>query len=538
MPKLPRPTRPIVAKSLARVSSEQQRDNTSLEEQHRRNAEYIAAKGYTHGGNYEDVISGASVQERAYGETQFKRILDEAAADPSRQHVIVVTRRDRLGRGEAASVLEFYAQQHGVKIEYAQSSQYDQSTTEGLALQFVTDFTAGLERLTIRNRMLDGKQAVLRAGKHLGMGKPQYGYDLKKTYIDGRKISSEYVFNDKINVFFRICDMVEQGLSCRKICATLEADGILSPTGGGRWHIGVVFGMLTNPAYSGTKCYNVHLTKLIDHAPNRRIHRTRRPEHEQIKISIPAAITPERQTRLISLLRRHNGGEFKRNAHNYTLGGFMFCGRCGHKMIGTASRAVSGKVHYYYRCSDKFSKNGKAHCHARLIRVDRAESLIWGKIVSILTTDTFVDRAAHEMKVDYGDAIEQLRHSIDRLRHEMQNSLNAAIDLEKQIATETDPIRRSVKSSAQDGFYRRINEAKGQIDQNTLEVARLESLHRSAQDFERIKAEIRHKINDPALPATVKSVFESIELRIIYDSDKQILSASSLLGSFICLLSG
>ena len=137
---------------IARVSKQEQLENSSPEAQLQRCRESCEDRGYNILAEKIEAISGAFILARS----EFNDLLNMAAE--GKLSVIVVDIPDRLGRGDAIAKLELLAQLNGAIIEYATPGR-DASTIEGLALKATDTLVSGIERLNIRRRTMQGKRA-------------------------------------------------------------------------------------------------------------------------------------------------------------------------------------------------------------------------------------------------------------------------------------------------------------------------------------------------------------------------------------------
>lgn len=537
MPRKTQPKRPIIAKSYARVSSEEQRDNTSITDQHRRNRDHIAAKGWTCGGEYQDIIGGTLINARLHGDTGYKRILDEAKADIATQHIIVVTKRDRLGRGDAAAVLEHAASQAGVIVEYVEG-EYDLTTSEGVTRRAMTDLISGVERIQIRDRMYGGKQSVLRSGKHLGIGRAPYGYDQIKQYdtATGRRLSISFQPNTHAATVLRICDMIEAGHSMRGICAQFEAEGIPSPTGGKRWHVGAVRDLINNTAYSGQKQYNRVRTRVVDGAQGRRVERHKRPPSEVINVPIPPLITKERQEKLIEIVSHNGGGEFRKGIIPKLCNGFLYCASCGSRMIGISSLSPTGKRNEYYRCSSKFYTYGDDYCRVKFIKRSMIDVLMWDMVLMMLTTDASVNHLAEVTKPNYDELIAQNTKLIARIERDIAGKLEAVTRLELRMAETSDITKRGVMQSTQDTLYAQISKAQTEQAKYVAENDKHTRAKHQVQDVGALRDKIKADLKTDLTVYEKREVLKMIEWRASYDSANQCVRVSSLLGTCMFFL--
>ncbi|MFC1932845.1 recombinase zinc beta ribbon domain-containing protein [Chloroflexota bacterium] len=97
----------------------------------------------------------------------------------------------------------------------------------------------------------------------------------------------------------------------------------------------------------------------------------------------PAIISKELFERAQAALANSKELHPGRAQHEYPLTGFAVCGDCGSPLIG----ACLSKRYRYYKCRGTYPTASRDKiCDARYIKADWLESVVWGKVKSILSS--------------------------------------------------------------------------------------------------------------------------------------------------------
>lgn len=158
-----------------------------------------------------DVASGASMRKRP-GLRQALELLTAGEAD-----VLVCSKLDRLSRStlDFARVLE-QAKREGWRVLVLDVA-VDTGTAAGELTATMVAAAAQYERRLIGERTR-AALAVKRA-EGVKLGRPRRA---------------------DVAADVRVVELLEQGLTLRAVCSTLEAEGVLTPAGGARWYPGTV----------------------------------------------------------------------------------------------------------------------------------------------------------------------------------------------------------------------------------------------------------------------------------------------------------
>ena len=386
----------ISAAILARVSTQGQKDNSSLEGQITTCRAYCAKQDYSIVAERKEIHSGAHVLARSV----FAELLD-LAADGQIQ-VIVVDVPDRLGRGDAIAKLEYMAQLNGVRIEYARGVN-DTSTIEGIVLDSTSKMLSGIERHTIKRRMTDGKKNRIAEGRIIAPPLRPYGYQIvNERDLRGRKISCtlEVVESEAriVRDIYEWCvyegmtaGTIVKRLNERKIprMCDIDADTQRIRLAHNKakfdgWSRTTVTKILRSTLYRGEWRYGKTKTQRIDMPGKvKRTARLKSADDDSIlTVAVPAIVTLDLWHAAQEQLDE-NKHKFMRPAINdYVLRGRLRCALCGKMMTGVSRHQKSGTLSRYYQCNHTRSQyRGEAqYCTAKFLRADYAEQAVWNSI--------------------------------------------------------------------------------------------------------------------------------------------------------------
>ena len=233
----------------ARVSSEQQKEENTIASQTAALIDFAREQGYSVPDDWvieDEGFSGASLMRPG-----LERLRDLAAE--GHIQAVLIHSPDRLSRKYAYQVLltEEFAR-HGAETIFLKAP-HSGTPEDQLMLQF-QGMIAEYERAQILERSRRGKRHRAKAGEVSVLGGAPYGYRyIRKTSeaparyeIDAAEAEIVRLVYDKYTV---------GGLSIGAIARLLHGMGV--PTRRRvRWERSVVWGILRNPAYKGTACFN------------------------------------------------------------------------------------------------------------------------------------------------------------------------------------------------------------------------------------------------------------------------------------------
>jgi site-specific DNA recombinase len=448
---------------LARVSTGDQTNGTSPDDQLQRGRAYSLSRGYSIVAEELDVISGTFILARS----AFNRYLEMMAE--GKLDAIVVDIPDRLGRGDAIAKCELLAQLNGGQIEYATPGR-DDTTVEGMARKATDMLVSGIERINIRRRTMGGRNAWARRGRVIATAFRPYGYEFHKTYdpSTGRKLNCELRIVDAeaqmVTRIFEWCAF--EGLTTYAIAKRLtelhvptlsDVDRVNKRKRGapGEWHKDTVHGILKNRTYVGEWRYRKNQVARVDTADGVKTKITRRDVEESIPIQVPAIVSGDLWDLAQSQLQENARRNFKPTRHRYLLRGRLRCARCGGPMVGWTREFVARNglsSNWHYRCSHRYPRSSPSHCDTRNIEGPLLENIVWSGLAALLLDEKALF-----------DNLETERKEAKRARRIIQQSLVA---LEVQTRKDADRLNRLLDLYTTGEIEKSVYVAKkGEIEQ-------------------------------------------------------------------------
>ena len=233
----------------ARVSSDQQKENHTIQSQTAALIAYAKTHGYAVPGQWQfqdEGYSGATLLRPG-----LEAVRDLAAA--GQIAAVLVYSPDRLSRKYAYQVLlaeEF--SRTGVELVFLQSP--SGSTPEDQLLVQFQGMIAEYERAQIAERSRRGKRHRAQQGLINVLCGAPYGY----RYVKKSDTSAAYyqVVEAEAEVVRTVFDWYTRtGFSIGAITRELNQRRIPTRSGNGRWERSTVWGLLRNPAYAGHACF-------------------------------------------------------------------------------------------------------------------------------------------------------------------------------------------------------------------------------------------------------------------------------------------
>jgi DNA invertase Pin-like site-specific DNA recombinase len=206
-----------------RVSTQEQGESgNGLRAQEDAARAFAQAQGMTISGVYSDAgVSGAAGLDKRPG-------LLEAVATLGRGGVLIVAKRDRLGRDPiVCAMVEAAVARKGARIVSAAGEGTDSDEPTAVLMRRIVDAFGEYERLVIKARTKAALQAKRRRGERVGQ--VPYGFILE---ADGRTLTP---IPAEQAVVAKIHDLRGEGHTLRAIAAELTRQNIITREGNPRW---------------------------------------------------------------------------------------------------------------------------------------------------------------------------------------------------------------------------------------------------------------------------------------------------------------
>ena len=422
------PTRGRIAAAYARVSSERQRQDETIQSQTAGLRDLATHRGLVLA---EDLIfedegfSGATLTRPA-----LERLRDRASEGCF--EVLLCHAPDRLARRYAYQVLllEELARQ-GVEVIFAKDPERGDSPEDELLRQF-QGMIAEYERAQIAERTRRGKLHRARGGSLAVMSGAPYGYRYVKRseHMEGFWEIDETEAQIVREVFDRY---VSDGVSIGELARWLTDRAIPTRTGKQVWDRSTIWAMLRNPAYQGqaafgkTKTAERHggptrTTRQRGERHGRRVARTDQPAEKWTLIPVAPLITE--QTFALAQARLADNARFsKRNTKQLSLlQGVLVCRECGYSCYRTWTQTSKQRIGYY-RCigQDGWRHPDGKRCSSRPVRADEIDPLVWAEVRRLLE-----DPALVRSEIDRRLTALKTEHPATRRRETLKRDLTRA----------------------------------------------------------------------------------------------------------------
>ena len=376
-----------------RVSTQEQVDGYSIQEQIERLTKYCEAHGWMLVGSYTDPgYSGANTDRPA---------LQKLFADAKRGcfDTVLVYKLDRLSRSQKDTmyIIEDIFLKSDIDF-ISMNENFDTSTPFGRAMIGILSVFAQLERDQIKERTAMGQVGRAKSGKWSGSSRPPIGYD----YKNGELIINEYEAMQVRLVY----DMFLNGYHGKTMTmhAILEHMRKHYTTRYSNWNNESAVGrMLRDPIYIGTITFAGKTYPGI---------------HEPIisKEVFDAVQIKYRNYMETFALAGNRSGYFERQS---LLSGIIFCGLCGARYCATSTvhtRKSGIKTRYrYYHC---YSRGGKKemrkadHCTNKRYSVDELNQIVIDEICRLATDSAGFQNLIHQAENPAFNQTETLRKRI------------------------------------------------------------------------------------------------------------------------------
>jgi len=355
-----------------RVSTEEQaKSGYSLADQISSCKIHLFKQGYADAVEYiDDGYSGEFSDRPA-----FSNLRDDIVA--GRIEIVVVYDPDRLARKLAVQLLfAEEVEKAGVQLQFV-TGDYDASP-EGRLFFSMRGAIAEFEKEKIKDRTMRGKRKKSSQGMILqdfGL----YGYDYDPS-------NSAYVINEAqanvIREIFRL--IIEERMSIEKVQKELQKKIIYSPRGKRLWPVSSLYNIIKNKTYTGT-FMSMRVREKKDGIKSKK--RSIRPENEWIPVPVPAIINEVTFKQAEKQLAKNKAIPKRIMKYDYLVGGILYCGICGRRMLLHHNVFHNGKSKPYYQCAaQRYAnlRNAGVTCSSRSLPADAFDHDVWKKLIEFI----------------------------------------------------------------------------------------------------------------------------------------------------------
>lgn len=297
---------------------------------------------------------------------------------------------------------------------------------------------AEYERAKIIERTRRGKLHKIRAGQSLPYSREApYGYAVMRGAEVGTTIVVDEVEAQNVREMYRW--VLDEELSARGVAIRLKAQGV-RPRRAQKWNKGVVYGILTNPAYVGQAAYGrIECTE-----PKRpktpgayrkkckSSHRVK-PREQWLTFAVPPIVDESTQQRVRDALARNKIVSPRNVQHEYLLRTLVVCGGCGHRMAAEHTLRRSYE-YFFYSCksyNDVRYHGDEQKCHARRVRRDELDGVVWDAVVTWIQSPEMLRREVEAWRMSDNSAakrtqdLSRLENTARRLQGQIERLVDA-----------------------------------------------------------------------------------------------------------------
>lgn len=505
----------------SRISTDEQREGISIDYQIDRISEWVSRQSGTWVcvGEFQEDYTGFEY-ERPEMDIIWK------LAKERRINAIVVLRRNRFSRGEAASIiLEQHFKKHGVRLFSVEQGEFTPGTANRIVSAVERAQSEESAEETKRN-MREKRYAYIESGVFQAQGKAKYGYN--KT---GKKGSTQLTINEEEAQVVRwIMELFIARKTYNEIADILNEAGILRPalakglnrpsnTAG--WNRAGVRGLVDDARYyKGEYVAYKRADRKEDHIG------------KNVVINVPAIIDEETYQKVEYIRSSIRRMPIYTDYDPFTLAKRMTC-ECGYSYSQQKTWRSKGKqgLYRYYRCTstDERYNRQKNHCDIRSLNGDKVEAVIADFIKNIILEPKaalarYKQQQSDQQKV-IDNAIAHLE-SIDELLLELNAEREQVLKLYKKRLIDDDRMEADILVIDRQADKLKVERSKWSdiLEQYDMADSQLDSL-------ERIAASIRDGM-ESADNHTLIKVYDKLKLRIhVAKEDGVIVLYISILGS-------
>lgn len=245
----------------------------------------------------------------------------------------------------------------------------------------------------ISKKIKSVKRDKQRKGQFIG-GKPMYGYKMHPTE------KNKIVIDEEVAPVVRhIFALALSGISCRKIAATLNEEGVPTPAAYCGWKVGTpgaytglwsserISEMLKNETYIGNMVQGRSVK--ISYKSKKCLKQS--PENWVVVEGTHEPIIDRQTFQKVQLLvssRRHT----RSRTYDFLLKGLIFCHECGYPMAVINRKNAAGEDRLFFVCRtyQRFTKAGVCTCHS--IKEATVNEAVCTKVREVCQTYLHPDR--------------------------------------------------------------------------------------------------------------------------------------------------
>lgn len=380
----------LVAVAYARVSTSEQADGMSVDAQFRAIRSYAAERGIAIEREFADRgLSGTDDQR-----PELQRMIEDVLAPSSRVSVVLVVHTSRFMRDvELARRYKRGLRRHGVRVVALQQQTSDDPNGE--LMEGIHELFDQHESRIIGMRTRAAMNENVRQGFVNGAA-PPFGFRVELVARQGKKKKRLAIDEEEAAVVRTIFADYLAGAGAKEIARRLNER--LLQQRGRRWSRDLVLRTLAESAVAGEYRWGRIETR------TRRL----RPEHEHVRVSVPAIVSRDvfEAAQLVRRRRDPVRGEDKHRHTTQLLGGLLRCA-CGsaYQLETSGKRTPRGEIRRYYQCR-AYCRSGKSACRGYRVQARTLDDSVLAHLAEQFTQDR-----VREALISYAAGVEDDRRT-------------------------------------------------------------------------------------------------------------------------------
>ncbi len=430
----------IVVDIYCRVSTDDQEDNTSLDEQERAGRQYCAENNFIIGLVHREVFTGYKYRER-----ELLGLMRERYISGKIQGVVIRT-LDRLSRSQVHNAILMEEMEHKEIALYCVKENID-DTPMGKFTRMILSFVAEMEREKIMDRTMTGRVNKIINGSASEGPKALYGY----VWHDAQKKDYRVIDKKQAEVCQWIHEQFDQGMGPHAI---LREIGEKDPSR--KWGRAAIHAILSDERRTGRNALAFF-----------RHDKDAKKPFEPMELpdgTYPMIIEPElfeRNQARLAVNRAEATRQCKDPEKFLVRAGYIKC-ECGRNM-----HTNSTKKYPVYFCNDGHKDN--------TVNAEKIDALVWGYMVKLADDIELVERA-----IELATCSQAIQREIRAIENSIMNS-------QAKVAQYTgDLANPALKGQARDVILGLPSDEYANLQTKLEEKALIEA---GAVDMERLATE-------------------------------------------------
>ena len=407
-----------------RYSSEQQRDNMSIEAQKHACIEFASKQGWRVHKIYVDEARSGSSDDREF----FQQMISESIDSRHPVNYVLVHKLDRFARNRYDSIkYKHLLRKKGVKVISASQPIIGSGDPTEVLLEAMLEGMDEFYSLNLARESIKGMAENARNGWWNG-GLAPIGYKLIQIQTPKGPKRKLEVEDSEAALIRKIYSLYLKRNGVSKIRNLLNAEGLMARKR--RFAKNLILDILRNEKYVGDMTFGKRMNKRKNPIDVKMEPITVRNTHEPL---IPRDDWNKVQSMLAE--KRTDLRHPRAIASTYLFSGLIECETCGSKFVGISGYNARKRPYRYYMCNQA-RRMGPAQCGQRKFNADTLEPVLINRLKEHLTTPETITAIVET----HNDAITKLKENapvrIARIEKEIKN-------IDKRIAKLFEAIETS-----------------------------------------------------------------------------------------------